>query len=47
MDAAHFDRLDEAKKDFYKCEERGDIVDMRQPDDVLFHKDDVHKPDIG
>jgi hypothetical protein len=40
-------QLDKAgKKHFYKCEQCGEMVDMRQLDDVLFHEDHVHRPDI-
>jgi hypothetical protein len=47
MNAADFDQLDEAeKKHFYRCEECSEMVDMRQLDDVLFHEDHVHRPDI-
>src|SRR4030095_11628097 len=47
MNAADFDALDEAeKKHFYKCEKCGEMVDKRQLDDVLFHEDHGHRPDI-
>jgi hypothetical protein len=34
------------KRHFYKCEQRGEMVDMRQLDDVLFHENHVHRADI-
>jgi len=44
VDAADFDELSEAeKRHFYKCQQCGEMVDMRQLDDVLFHETD-HKP---
>jgi hypothetical protein len=47
MTAADFGQLGEAeKKHFYRCEECGEMVDMRQLDDVLFHENHVHRPDI-
>jgi beta-galactosidase beta subunit len=47
MNEADFNELDEAeKKHFYKCQECGQVVDMRQFDDVIFHEDHVHRPDI-
>jgi hypothetical protein len=47
MNAADFDELSDAeKRHFYKCEKCGQMVDMRQLDDVLFHEDHVHRPDI-
>jgi len=47
MNAADFDQLSESeKRHFYKCEQCGEMVDMRQLDDVLFHEDHVHGPDI-
>jgi len=43
MNAADFNELSEAeKRHFYKCR-CGEMVDMRQLDDVLFHETD-HKP---
>jgi hypothetical protein len=43
VDAADFDKLSESeKRHFYKCR-CGEMVDMRQLDDVLFHETD-HKP---
>jgi hypothetical protein len=34
-----FNELSEAeKKHFYECKQCGEIVDMRQLDDVIFHK---------
>jgi hypothetical protein len=47
MNAADFDKLSHAeKKHFYKCEKCGEMVDMRQLDDVIFHEDHIHRPDI-
>jgi hypothetical protein len=44
MNPADFDELDDSEKaHFYKCEECGQMVDMRQLDDVLFHEDHVHR----
>ena len=43
MKAADFNELSEAeKRHFYKCQRCGEIVDMRQLDDVLFHENDVN-----
>ena len=42
MNAADFNELpDSEKKHFYHCERCGEMVDMRQLDDVLFHEDQV------
>jgi hypothetical protein len=42
MNAADFDELSEGEKEhFYKCQQCGEMVDMRQLDDVLFHEDHV------
>ena len=47
MNDADFRKLDDAEKEhFYKCKQCGEMVDMRQLDDVLFHEDHVHRPDI-
>jgi hypothetical protein len=47
MNAADFNELTEAeKRHFYKCQQCGEMVDKRQLDDVLFHEDHVHRPDI-
>ena len=47
MSPTNFVQLDESEKaHFYKCEQCGQMVDMRQLDDVLFHEDHVHRPDI-
>jgi hypothetical protein len=47
MTVADFDQLDEAdKKHFYRCGQCGEMVDMRQLDDVLFHEDHVQRPDM-
>ena len=44
MNAAAFNELSEAEeKHFYQCSRCGEMVDMRQLDDVLFHETD-HKP---
>jgi hypothetical protein len=41
---AAFDELSESeKRHFYQCSRCGEMVDMRQLDDVLFHETD-HKP---
>jgi hypothetical protein len=37
---------EEEKRHFYKCQKCGEMVDMRQLDDVLFHEDHVQRPDI-
>ena len=47
MNAADFDELSESEqKHFYQCTRCGEMVDMRQLDDVLFHEKHVHRPDI-
>jgi hypothetical protein len=47
MTAGDFDELSESeKRHFYRCETCGEMVDMRQLDDVLFHEDHVPRPDI-
>jgi hypothetical protein len=47
MNAADFNELPDSEKEyFYRCEQCGEMVDMRQLDDVLFHEDRVHRPDI-
>jgi len=47
MNRADFNQLSEAEKQhFYNCEQCGEMVDKRQLDDVLFHEDHVHRPDI-
>ena len=47
MAAADFNELSESEKwHFYKCQHCGEIVDKLQLDDVLFHEDHVHRPDI-
>jgi len=47
MNAADFNELDDAnKKHFCKCKQCGEMIDMRQLNDVLFHEDHVHTPDI-
>ena len=47
LNPADFNELSESeKRHFYKCEQCGEIVDMRQLDDVLFYEDHVHRPDI-
>jgi hypothetical protein len=43
LNPADFNELSESeKRHFYKCQHCGEMVDMRQLDDVLFHED--HKP---
>ena len=34
------------KQHFYQCQQCGEMVDMRQLDDVLFHEDHKPRPDI-
>src|SRR6266700_320025 len=47
MNAADFDELSKAEKQhLYQCSRCGEMVDKRQLDDVLFHEDHVHRPDI-
>jgi hypothetical protein len=47
MNTADFNELDDAEKShFHRCQECGEMVDMRQLDDVLFHEDHVQRPDI-
>ena len=47
MNAADFKNLDDGEKNhFYRCKQCGEWVDMRQLDDVLYHEDHVHRPDI-
>jgi hypothetical protein len=47
MNAVDFNQLADAEKEhFYRCEQCGEYVDMRQLDDVLFHEDHVQRPDI-
>jgi hypothetical protein len=48
LNPADFNELDESeKRHFYKCEQCGEMGDMRQLDDVLFfHEHHVHRPDI-
>ena len=42
MNAADFSELsDTEKRHFYKCEQCGEMVDMRQLDDVLFVAHDI------
>jgi hypothetical protein len=44
MNAADFNELSEKeKRHFYRCQKCGEIVDIRQLDDVLFYETD-HKP---
>jgi hypothetical protein len=39
MNAADFNELSESEKEhFYKCGQCGEMVDMRQLDDVVFHE---------
>jgi beta-galactosidase beta subunit len=47
MNATDFNQLEKSEqRHFYKCKQCGQMVDMRQLDDVLFHEDHVHRPDI-
>jgi hypothetical protein len=47
MNTRDFNELSETKKrNFYKCQQCGEMVDKRQLDDVLFHEDHTHRPDI-
>ncbi len=47
VDTTDFDELSEVeKRHFYKCRRCGEMVGKRQLDDVLFHEDHVHRPDI-
>jgi hypothetical protein len=42
-----FDAIPEDEKiHYYRCKECGGLVDMRQLDEVLFHEDHKHRPDI-
>jgi hypothetical protein len=44
MNAADFNELSDAEKThFYQCKQCGEMVDMRQLDDVLFHEDHVQR----
>jgi hypothetical protein len=36
----------EEKQHFYQCQHCGEMVNMRQLDDVLFHEDHRPRPDI-
>ena len=47
MNAADFDELSEAeKRPFYQFSSCGEMVEKRLLDDLLFHEDHVHTPDI-
>jgi hypothetical protein len=47
MNTADFNELSEGeKRHFYQCSRCGEMVDMRQLDDVLFHEDHVQRLDI-
>ena len=47
MNSADFNALSDAEKGhFYECQQCGQMVDMRQLDEVLFHEDHVPRPDI-
>jgi hypothetical protein len=47
MNTANFNELNESeKRHFYECAQCGEMVDRRQLDDVLFHEDHIHRPDI-
>jgi hypothetical protein len=44
MNAADFNELREVeKRHSYKCKQCGEMVDMRQLDDVLFHEDHIQR----
>jgi hypothetical protein len=44
MNAADFDELSESEKQhFYGCARCGEMIDVRQLDDLVFHETD-HKP---
>jgi hypothetical protein len=43
MNKSDYDHFNaDEKQHFYQCQQCGEMVDMRQLDDVLFHED--HKP---
>ena len=47
MNPADFEQLpDSEKQNFYRCKQCGEMVDMRQLDDVVFHEDHKPRPDI-
>jgi hypothetical protein len=47
MTKSDFEKLaTEEKQHFYQCQHCGEMVDMRQLDDVLFHEDHKPRPDI-
>lgn len=47
MNPSDFDSLSEGEKiHFYHCKQCGEMVDMRQLDEVLFHEDHKPRPDI-
>jgi hypothetical protein len=47
VNADEFEQLPKAeKKRFYRCKKCGEMVDMRQLDDVLFHEDHNPRADI-
>jgi hypothetical protein len=42
-----YSKNDNQEKDhFYKCKQCAEWVDKRQLDEVLYHEDHVHRPDI-
>jgi Fe2+ or Zn2+ uptake regulation protein len=41
-----YELSEDEKMQFYKCQQCGEMDDMRQLDDVLFHEDHAHRPDI-
>ncbi len=47
MNMDDFNKLSEQERQhFYRCQQCGEMVDMRQLDDVLFHEDHKPRPDI-
>jgi hypothetical protein len=47
MNKSDYDQLNaEEKQHFYQCQQCGEMADMRQLDDVLFHEDHKPRPDI-
>jgi len=47
MTTEDYDRLPpEEKEHFERCEECGEMFDRRSLDEVLFHTDHRHRPDI-
>jgi hypothetical protein len=47
LNAVDFNELSGSeKRHFYRCRQCSEMVDMRELDDVLFHEDHLHRPDI-